>query len=118
MAVVAEVDIIVHDVHFGSTLGIYREVVHVAGMVAFGILQAMLLSIRIEMRAGRLEVRRIALRLGMEVEGVHPGRQVMERRLYDHSRRRALPRLTSRVPPFLHSCFVHPLVRPQSWPRL
>ena len=86
--------VIVYDLYFGPAFGGYSEIVHVAGMVAFGILQAMLFSIWIEMRTCRLEVRRIALRLGMEVEGVHPGRQVMERRLDHHSRRSTFPGLT------------------------
>jgi hypothetical protein len=86
VAVVAQGYILVYDLHVSSAFGVYREVVHVAGMVAFGILQAMLLSIRIEMRSRRLEVGRIALRLRMEVESVHSRWQVMESRLYDHSR--------------------------------
>ena len=65
MTVVAEGYVFVHNPEFSFAFGVYREVVHVAGMVAIGILQAVLLSVWIEVRTSRLEVRRIALRLGM-----------------------------------------------------
>src|SRR5882724_758046 len=87
MAVVAESYVLVHDLDFGFAFGVYGKVVHVSGMMAFGILQAVLLSIRIKMWAGRLEIRRIALRLLMEVQRVLPGRQVVEAKLHGNTRR-------------------------------
>ena len=51
-------------------LRVYGEVLHVAGVMAFGILQAVLLAVRIEMRAGRFEVGGIALGSLMEMDGV------------------------------------------------
>ena len=52
VAVVPQGDIFVQHFELGAALRVHREIVHIAGMVAFGILQAMLFSIGIEMRAG------------------------------------------------------------------
>lgn len=54
------------------------EVQHVAGVVAFGILQAVFLVLGIEMWPRRLEVRRIALGILMEVNRMLAGRQIMK----------------------------------------
>ena len=43
---------------------------HVAGVCAFGILDSMLLVVRIEMRAGGLEIRCIALRIDVHMDGM------------------------------------------------
>ena len=55
---------------------------HVAGVMAFGILQAVLLGFGIEMRAGRFEVGGTALGVLMNVDGVLAGRKIMKAELY------------------------------------
>src|SRR3954453_7699020 len=92
MAVVAKSDIFVHYLELGRALGVYGEIVHVAGMVALRILQAMLLTLRIEMRASGLEIRRITLRLLMEVQSMLSRRQAVEAQLHGHARRCSLAR--------------------------
>jgi hypothetical protein len=92
VAVVAESDVLVHYPELGCALGAYVEVVHVAGMVAFGILQAMLLALGIEVRSGRLEIRRVALRLLMKVQRMLPRGQAVEAELHGHARRCSLAR--------------------------
>ena len=57
------------------------EILHVAGVVAFGILQPMLLGFGIEVRARGLEVRSIALWVLMKVDAVLAGREVVELKL-------------------------------------
>jgi hypothetical protein len=49
--------------------------------MAFGILEAVLLALGIEVRAGGFEVGRIALRILMKVDGVLAGRQVVKMKL-------------------------------------
>ena len=55
-----------------------REILHVAGMVAVGTVEAVLLAFGIEMSAGRFEVGGFALRHLMKVQGVFSGRQVVQ----------------------------------------
>jgi len=62
----------------GLALDTDGEVSHVAGVVAFGIIESVLLALRIEMRTGGFEIGRIALGVLMEVDGVLAGRQVVE----------------------------------------
>src|SRR5262249_47717954 len=52
------------------------EVLHIAKMVAFRILQAVLLACGIEVRSRRLEVGPLALRHLMNVDGMLAGRQI------------------------------------------
>jgi len=85
MAVVAERDVLVHDLELGCALSVYGEVVHVASMVAFRILQAMLFTLRIEVRAGGFEIRRIALWFLMKVQRVLSRRQAVEAELHGHA---------------------------------
>ena len=54
------------------------KVQHVAGVVAFGILESVLFVFRIEMRTCGFEVGRIAFGILMEVDGVFAGRQIVE----------------------------------------
>jgi hypothetical protein len=61
--------------------GVYGEVVHVTGVVAVGIFQAVLLVFGIEVRAGRFEVGGLALGVLMKVDGVLTGRQIMKSKL-------------------------------------
>lgn len=62
----------------GLTCRADDNVLHVAGVVAVGILQSMLLVFRIEVRAGRLEVGSFALGVLMKVNAVLARRKVMQ----------------------------------------
>jgi len=78
MAVAAEGYIFVVPFKMRSTIRARREVGIVTGVVTFRILQSMLFPVRIEMRPGRLEVRGIATRILMKVDGMFAGRQMLE----------------------------------------
>src|SRR6202451_1253874 len=78
MSVSAEVYILVGEADFRLSVGAYGEVGHVAGMVAIGVVEAVLLAVRIEMRACGLKVWRIAFRNLMEVNRVLARRQIFE----------------------------------------
>ena len=77
----AESDVLVLDLRIGFAFRVDGEVRHVSGMVAFGIFQTVLFPIRIEMRAGGFEIRRIARRILMEVDGVFAGRKTVKLQL-------------------------------------
>ena len=62
-----------------------REIGIVAVVVALGILQSMLLAIGIEMGSRGLEVRGIALRVLMKVDGMYARRQILEIDLHSDS---------------------------------
>src|SRR5579863_803876 len=83
---VSEDDVIVSQLELGRALFIDAEVHHVAGVVAVGILQAVLFSIGIEVWARRLEIRTIALCVLMEVNAVSAGRQVMQIKVEPYAR--------------------------------
>ena len=78
---VAQSYVVVLEFCIGLTIRVDDEVLHVASVVAFGILQAVLLAIGIEMRAGRLEVGGIALGVLVEVDGVLAGREIVQVKL-------------------------------------
>ncbi len=78
---VAEGHVFVFHGGIGFALHIDCEVQHVAGVVAFGVIEPVLFAVGIEMRPGGLEVGRIALRILMEVNGVLAGRQVVKMKL-------------------------------------
>lgn len=59
-------------------VGFDRDVGIVTGVVAFGIFQAMFLSIRIKVRTGGLEVRGVAFCVLMKVDGMNARRQILE----------------------------------------
>lgn len=65
----------------GLAVGVHGEVPHVAGVVAFGIFEAMFLVSGIEVSAGRFEIGAIALANSVEMDGVLPRRQVVEMKL-------------------------------------
>jgi len=73
---VFEVDIFIVPLEMGFAIGVRCEVGIVAGVVAFRIIQSMLFSVGIEMRPGGLEVRSIATRVLMEVDGMFAGREI------------------------------------------
>jgi len=81
MRAVAESYVFVLQGRVGFAFHVDGEVQHVAGVVAFGIIESVLLAIGIEMRAGGFEVGRIALRVLVEVDGVLAGRQVVKMKL-------------------------------------
>jgi hypothetical protein len=78
VSVIAEVYVLVGEADFCFSVGAHGEVGHVAGMVAIGTVEAVLLAVRIEMRACGLKVRRIAFRDLMEVNRVLARRQIFE----------------------------------------
>lgn len=65
----------------GLALSVDGEVVHVAGVMAIGIVESMLFIFRIEMRAGRFEIRRIAFGVLMKVDGVLAGGKTVKGKL-------------------------------------
>ena len=78
VAAISKEHVIVSQFELGDALFVDAEVHHVAGVVAIGILQAVLLSIGIEVRARGLEVRTIALGVLMKVNAVFARRQVVQ----------------------------------------
>lgn len=81
MGVRAESYVFIFDLRVGFALGIDGEVFHITGVVAFRIIESVLLAFGIEMWAGGLEIRRFALRLLMEMDGVLAGRKIVEMQL-------------------------------------
>jgi hypothetical protein len=69
----------------GFALRIDLEILHVAGVVAFGILQSVFFTVGIEVRAGGLEVGGIALGVLMEVDGMLPGREIVQMHVDAHA---------------------------------
>ena len=78
---IAESYVFVLEFRVGFAFGIDGEVLHVAGVMAFGVLQAVLLGVGIEMRARGFEVGSIALGVLMEVDGVLTGRKIVKVKL-------------------------------------
>jgi len=78
---VAERHIFILQFRIGLAFGVDGEVQHVAGMMALGVLQAVLLAVGIEMRAGRLEVGGVAFGVLMEVNGVFAGGKIVQAKL-------------------------------------
>jgi hypothetical protein len=67
-------------------LSIDGEVLHIASVVAVGIIETVFLAIRIEMSTGRLEIGAFALGHLMEVEGMLSGREIVKVKLDDDAR--------------------------------
>ena len=78
---IAESYVFVLEFRVGFAFGIDGEVLHVAGVMAFGILQAVLLGVGIEMRAGGFEVGGIALGVLMKVDAMFAGREIVKAEL-------------------------------------
>jgi hypothetical protein len=80
-----------------------REIVHVAGVGSLRVLLSVLLAIRIEVRAGRFERRRIAFRHLVDVDRMLAGWQILEIEGNRHSargygrKRRCSDRLAVRI---------------------
>src|ERR1700676_2854674 len=66
----AESDVLVLDLRIGFALGVDGEVFHVAGVMAFGIVESVLFGFGIEVRTGGFEIRRIAFGILMKVNSV------------------------------------------------
>src|SRR5450755_1104461 len=88
MSVAAQVDVLIFNLEMRFAVRAHREVGIVAGMVAFWILQAMLLSIGIKMRPRRLEIWGIALGILMKVDGVFAGNEILKIHFHPDSRTR------------------------------
>ncbi len=78
MRSVAESYIFVFHRRIGLPFYVDDKIEHIAGVMAFGVVESMLLVFGIEMRAGGFEVGRIALGILMKVDGVLAGRQIVE----------------------------------------
>ncbi len=85
VAVVAPVDILIKNMEMRFAVRTRGEVGVVAGVVALRILQSMFLSVRIEMRPGRLEVGGVAFRILMKMDGMLAGRQILKIEIHFHS---------------------------------
>ncbi len=83
---ISQADIAVRQ--FSGRLAVFldREVQHVTGVVSFGILQTVFLSIGIKVRPGGLEVWTIALSVLVKVDRVCARGQVMQLELKTHAR--------------------------------
>ena len=82
----AEVYVFIFDLGVGFALGIDGEVFHVAGVVAFGIVESMLFAVGIEVRTGGFEVRCNAARILMEVNSVLAGGKAVKMQLEGNGR--------------------------------
>lgn len=78
MAAAADRDVLIFHLEVGFAVRVDGEVRVIAGVMAFGILQAVFLSIGIEMWASRFEIGRVTLRVLMKVDGMYARRQVFE----------------------------------------
>ena len=83
---VAEIDVIVLKLGVGDASGVHLDISHVAGVMAFGIVESVLLAVGIEMRARGLEVWTIAFGILMKVDRVFAGREIMKVQLDDYTR--------------------------------
>src|SRR5713226_967068 len=86
MAVFAERDVLVLCFEMRFAIRANRKIGIVAVVVAFGILQSMLLAIGIEMGSRGLEVRGIALGVLMKMDGMYAGGQILEFEFHSESR--------------------------------
>src|ERR1700678_4030311 len=62
----------------GFAAGVHGQVEHVAGVMAFGILEAVFLALRIEMRAGGFEVGAVTFCVLMDMDPVVAGREIVK----------------------------------------
>jgi hypothetical protein len=85
MIVIAQVHVGIRCLEFGLAIGFHGKILHVAGVVAFRILQTVLFPVGIEVRASRLKVRRIAFSVLMKMQRVLARRQIVEVKLERHA---------------------------------
>jgi len=81
MRAVAEGYVVVLELRAGVAFLIDGEVLHVAGVVAIGIVESVLPGFGVEVRAGGFEVRGIALGVLMKVDGVLAWRKIVQVKL-------------------------------------
>ncbi len=62
----------------GFTFGVNRKVRNITGVWALGVFEAVMLSVRIKVGAGRFEVRSLAFANLMNVDSVFPGRKSLQ----------------------------------------
>jgi hypothetical protein len=85
VGVVAESHVVVLHLRVGFAFCVDGKILHVSRVVAFRIFESVMLALRIEMSAGGLEVRAIALGSLMKVDSVLAGRQVVKMKLQGDS---------------------------------
>ncbi len=85
VAVISPVHISVDDPSLRLAVSVHGEVLHVASMMTFKILKSVLLVVGIEMRASRLEIWWIALRILVDVDGMLSRRQIVQVELDHHA---------------------------------
>jgi|SRR5215831_7534059 len=66
-------------------IGADGEVLHITGVMAVGIVEAVLLALGIEVAAGGFEIRAFTLRNLVKVEGVLSRREIMQVQLKGHA---------------------------------
>jgi hypothetical protein len=86
IAAISQIDVSVSEFHGGFAVGVDGEVHHVASVMAFGILQAVLFAVWIEVRSGRLEIGTIALGVLMKVDAVRARGQIVQLYIEYHPR--------------------------------
>jgi hypothetical protein len=78
---VGEGDVGILERNIGFTGCADGEVLHVCGVMAFGIVEAVFFAVGIEMRAGGFEIRSIALGILVKVDGVLAWREIVDMNL-------------------------------------
>ena len=78
VAAAVEIHVLIQNCSFGAAVTINSEVVHITGVMTFGVHEAVLLVIRIKVRTNRLEIGRRAGRVLMKVDGVLARRKAMQ----------------------------------------
>ena len=91
MAVATEIYVFARGLQFRFAVCADREVSMIAGMMAFRIVEAMLLAIGIEVRSGGFEVGRSASCSLMKVNRVFARREIFEIQFHPHSSRFFFP---------------------------
>ena len=78
MGVAPGVYVLVRNAGFGRPVGLDGEILHVARVMSFRILEAMLLPIRIEVSPGGFEIGTLTLCVLMDMHGVLAGRKILQ----------------------------------------
>ena len=78
VAVISPVHIFVDDPRLRLAASVHGDVLHIASVMTFRTLKSVLLVVRIEMRAGRLEIWCIALWILVDVDGMLSRRQIVQ----------------------------------------
>ncbi len=86
MGAVLECNIVIFEIGARFAIGADGEVFHIAGVVALGIIETVLLAVGIEVPAGGFEVGAFALGNLMEVDGMFSGGEIVESELQGDAR--------------------------------